>query len=59
MAKTGQNAEPVHYAQALAAQLIRYLGYQAAERTCLENHWSGVLQAVRNQRPAQIDDANP
>lgn len=31
----------------LASELIRHLGLKGAERTCRENHWSGVLAAVK------------
>lgn len=39
----------MQYADALAAELIHYLGVDAAMRTCSENHWAGVLDAVRRQ----------
>ncbi len=42
----------MQYADALAAELLRHLGYEAAERTCNENHWDGVLEALRRQQKA-------
>lgn len=39
-----------HYADALAAELLRHLGYDAAQKTCHENHWDGVLDALRRQQ---------
>ena len=35
------------HAAELAQELIRHLGPKGAERTCRENHWSGVLDAVK------------
>lgn len=35
------------HADQLASELIRHLGLKGAERTCRENHWSGVLAAVK------------
>jgi len=37
----------IRYTDALASELIRHLGVEAAMRTCSENHWAGVLEAVR------------
>lgn len=53
MAHGKQSTQPLEYASALAAQLVRFLGYEAAEKTCQENHWDGVLEAVRAQRSQQ------
>ncbi|WP_281302274.1 MULTISPECIES: hypothetical protein [unclassified Iodidimonas] len=39
----------MQYADALATELLRHLGYEAAEKTCCENHWDGVLEALRKQ----------
>ena len=39
----------MQYADALATELLRHLGYEAAEKTCCENHWDGVLEALRRQ----------
>ncbi len=33
--------------QALAASLIRQLGFDEAIRVCRSNHWDGVLRAIR------------
>lgn len=30
----------------LAHQLVRHLGVNAARKTCTENHWTGVLEAI-------------
>lgn len=50
MEKATYASSHLTYTNALAAQLIRYLGFDGAEKTCCENHWDGVLQAVRTQR---------
>ncbi len=34
----------------LAQQLIRHLGFDAAEQTCRENGWDGILEEVRRRR---------
>jgi len=47
----------MRYADALASELIRHLGVDAAERTCAENHWGGVLDAVRRQSSAKSSPA--
>ncbi|GEQ99513.1 hypothetical protein JCM17845_01370 [Iodidimonas gelatinilytica] len=39
----------MQYADTLAAELLRHLGYEAAQRTCCENHWDGVLEALKRQ----------
>jgi len=31
---------------ALARQLVRHLGEQGARKTCQDNHWNGVLNAI-------------
>jgi len=49
MASREQPAE-TRYAEALAAELLRHLGFEAAEKTCFENHWDGVLDALRRQQ---------
>lgn len=46
---TRQTTANLRYTDALAAELLRRLGYEAAERTCHENHWEGVLEALRRQ----------
>ncbi len=33
--------------QALAASLIRQLGFDEAIRVCRSNHWDGVLRVIR------------
>ncbi|MEM1018944.1 MAG: hypothetical protein ACFBZ9_12870 [Sphingomonadales bacterium] len=38
--------EQLDHIQALARQLVRHLGESGARRTCLDNHWSGVLSAI-------------
>lgn len=30
----------------LAHQLVRHLGIKGARKTCTENHWDGVLEAI-------------
>lgn len=30
----------------LAHQLVRHLGIKGARKTCMENHWDGVLEAI-------------
>lgn len=35
------------HATELARQLVRHLGVQGAKRTCVENHWQGVLDIIR------------
>lgn len=47
----------MQYADALAAELLRHLGYEAAEKTCCENHWDGVLEALRKQIPQKTTSA--
>ncbi len=42
--------------QALAASLIRQLGFDEAIRVCRSNHWDGVLRAIR-PRGAPTDPA--
>ena len=39
------------YKQELAHQLIRRFGLAAARRTCIENKWHSVLEAVNSVRP--------
>jgi len=39
--------ETMEYAETLGRELVRRLGYDGALRTCRENHWSGVLDAVQ------------
>lgn len=34
------------HVQALARQLVRHLGESGARKTCRDNHWSGVLNAI-------------
>ncbi|MEO0412936.1 MAG: hypothetical protein AAF221_13975 [Pseudomonadota bacterium] len=34
------------HVQALARQLVRHLGESGARKTCVDNHWSGVLSAI-------------
>ena len=46
------DATDLRYTETLAAQLIRHLGFDGVERTCRENHWSGVLNIVQAQRAA-------
>ena len=36
-------------AEELARQLIRHLGVAGARRTCVENHWDGVLNLIKAQ----------
>jgi len=36
-------------AEELARQLIRHLGVAGATRTCVENHWDGVLNLIKAQ----------
>ncbi len=47
----------MQYADALAAELLRHLGYEAAEKTCAENHWDGVLEALQKQAPKNTSRA--
>lgn len=49
---TRQTPAELRYTDALAAELLRRLGLEAAERTCHENHWDGVLDALRRQTGA-------
>jgi len=51
MATQNAATETPQYTETLASELIRHLGYEGAVRTCSENHWSGVLEAVRRLRP--------
>ncbi len=46
---TQQKLVKMQYTDALAAELLRHLGYEAAERTCAENHWDGVLESLKRQ----------
>lgn len=39
------------HSQELAQQLVRHLGIKGAERTCVENHWQGVLAIVQSMAP--------
>lgn len=41
----------LRHAQELAQLLIRHLGIKGATRTCIENHWQGVLAVVRSMTP--------
>lgn len=34
------------HVHALARQLVRHLGESGARKTCQDNHWSGVLNAI-------------
>ena len=47
--------------QALAASLIRQLGFDEAVRVCRSNHWDGVLRVIRPRgaptHPARWDPA--
>ena len=37
---------PLQHAEALAHQLVRRLGLNAARKTCAENHWLAVLDVI-------------
>lgn len=39
------------HSRELAQQLVRHLGIEGATRTCIENHWQGVLDVVRALSP--------
>ncbi len=39
------------HSQELAQQLVRHLGIKGATRTCIENHWQGVLAIVQSMGP--------
>lgn len=51
---TRQTPTELRYTDALAAELLRRLGFEAAERTCHENHWEGVLEALRRRNSAAV-----
>ena len=36
------------HAEELAHQLVRHLGVNGARKTCTENHWDGVLEAINH-----------
>ncbi|GAB4122646.1 MAG: hypothetical protein Tsb008_07510 [Rhodothalassiaceae bacterium] len=52
---TQQKQVEFHYADALAAELMRHLGFDAAQKTCRENHWDGVLDALMRQKAGAQD----
>lgn len=41
----------LRHSQELAQLLVRHLGIKGATRTCIENHWQGVLSVVRSMTP--------
>ncbi len=55
------SADGVTPTQALAASLIRQLGFDEAVRVCRSNHWDGVLRVIRPRgaptHPARWDPA--
>lgn len=44
--KADDDGQPRH-SRELARQLVRRLGVQGATRTCIENHWQGVLDIIQ------------
>lgn len=43
---------PFRHADELAHQLVRHLGISAARKTCNENQWVGVLDAINRLHKA-------